>query len=131
MIYVFLLSVLVLSCEKDDTSISQSSITENDVYGSWKVTYLEHADVSELATYIFEFEPNNVLLITKGGNDTSGAWKIMEGSGDLKILIPEKEYPLRTMHSVWKVNSASTEHLQLSEMESEHDYLEKSEFTRL
>jgi hypothetical protein len=130
-IYVFLLSVLVLSCEKDDTAIHQNSISENDILGTWKVTYLEHADVTELSTYQFEFAPNNVLLITKGGNDTSGTWRIMEDSKSLKILIPEKEYPLRTMHSLWKVNSASLGELELSELESENEYLEKSQFTRL
>jgi hypothetical protein len=130
-IYVFLLSLLVLSCEKDDATTHQSSISENDILGTWKVTYLEHADVSELSTYVFEFAPNNVLLITKGGNDTSGPWRIMENSKSLKILIPEKEYPLRTMHSLWKVNSASIGELELSELESENEYLEKSQFTRL
>ncbi|MGB0896316.1 MAG: lipocalin-like domain-containing protein [Flavobacteriaceae bacterium] len=130
-IYVFLLSMLVLSCEKDEATTNQSSITDNDVLGTWKVTYLEHADVSELSTYVFEFAPNNVLQITKGGNDTSGTWRIMEDSKSLKILIPEKTYPLRTMHSVWKVESASTEELHLSEMESELEYLETSQFTRL
>jgi hypothetical protein len=130
-IYIFLLSVLILSCEKDEATTIQNSISENDVFGTWKVTYLEHADVTELSTYIFEFTPNNVLLITKGGNDTSGTWRIMEDSKSLKILIPEKEYPLRTMHSLWKVNSASAQELELSEMESEHEYLETSQFTRL
>lgn len=130
-IYVFLLSILMLSCEKDNATTHESSISENDILGTWKVTYLEHADVTELSTYVFEFTPNNVLLITKGGNDTSGTWRIMEDSKSLKILIPEKEYPLRTMHSLWKVNSATTQELELSELESEHEYLEKSEFTRL
>lgn len=130
-IYVFLLSLLVLSCEKDETTTHQSSITENDVYGTWRVTHLEYADVTELSTYVFEFAPNNVLLITKGGNDTSGTWRIMEDSKSIKILIPEKEYPLRTMHSLWNVNSVSVGELELSEIESEHEYLEKSQFTRL
>ena len=130
-IYVFLLSILMLSCEKDNATTHQSSISENDILGTWKVTYLKHADVTELSTYVFEFTPNNVLLITKGGNDTSGTWRIMEDSKSLKILIPEKEYPLRTMHSLWEVNSATTQELELSELESDHEYLEKSEFTRL
>jgi hypothetical protein len=131
MIYVLLLSVLVLSCEKDDTT-TQQSISENDILGSWKVTYLEHADVSELETYVFEFTPNNILSVTKDSNNTMGTWEIMDGSKDLKILIPEKEYPLRTLHSVWKVNSVSSQELKLSELESEqHEYLEQSQFTRL
>lgn len=132
LIYIFLLSMLVFSCEKDEATTIQNSISNNDVLGTWKVTYLEHADVSELSTYIFEFTPNNILLITKGGIDTTGTWEIMEEAKCLKILIPIKEYPLRTLHSVWKVKSASLEGLRLSEVEeSELGYLETTEFTRL
>ncbi len=130
-ICVFLLSVLMLSCEKDNTVTSENLISENDILGSWRVTYLEHADVSELTTYEFEFTPNNVLLITKEGVSTLGSWEIMQGSKNLNILIPQKDYPLRTMHSLWEVKSASSASLELFETESDHGYLEKSELTRL
>ncbi|MGB1268220.1 MAG: hypothetical protein ACPG45_00620 [Flavobacteriaceae bacterium] len=130
-IYVFLLSVLILSCEKDNVITTENSISKNDILGSWRVTYLEHADVSELSTYEFEFTPNNVLLITKEGVNTYGSWEIMQDSKSLKILIPQKDYPLRTMHSLWNVKSASSTGLELSEKESDHGYLEKSELTRL
>lgn len=130
-VYIFLLSVLVLSCNNDEATLSKESISENDVLGSWKVTYLEHADVSELSTYVFEFTPNNELVITKGGIGTSGTWEIMEDLKSIKILIPKKEYPLRTLHGIWGVNSASSQILKLSEMESEHEFLETSHFTRL
>ena len=39
-IYVFLLSILMLSCEKDNATTHQSSISENDILGTWKVTSL-------------------------------------------------------------------------------------------
>lgn len=130
-VYIFLLSVLVISCSTDDTVQNKKSISENDVLGSWKITYMENADVSELATYVFEFTPEHELLITKGGQDVSGTWQIMEDAKSIKILIPEKEYPLRTLHSLWTVNAVMEQELKLSKAENQQGITEVSHFTRL
>lgn len=129
--YVFLLSVLVLSCEKDEVTPHQEVLSKNDMLGTWKVSYLEHADVTELSDYVFDFNPDNELVITKNEEVTLGTWEIRSNGKELKILIPEKEYPLRTLHSEWHVNNASVENIKLTETNSDNGFLEKSHFARL
>jgi len=130
-IYIFLLSVLVLSCEKDEVTQEQSKISESDVIGSWRVSYLEHGDVSDLIGYEFSFNADNELVITKDDFVTIGSWELINNSNQIKILIPEKEYPLRTLHSEWGVKSSTGQEIKLLEMNSDNDFLEKSHFTRL
>lgn len=131
-VYVFLLSILVLSCEKDEAITEDEAVLKSEMLGSWKVSYLEHADVSLLSGYVFDFNTEDKLVIKKLGEENIyGTWCLLDSGKKIKILIPEKGYPLRTLHSEWGVNLATTQQLKLTEVNSENDFLEKSNFTRI
>lgn len=130
-VYVFLLSILVLSCEKEEAITEEEAVSKNEMLGSWKVSYLEHADVSALADYVFDFNLDEELVVRRAGQENIyGSWRLLNSGKEIKILIPEKDYPLRTLHSVWRVNLATTQQLKLTEVSSENDFLEKSKLTR-
>ncbi len=76
------LSVLLISCGKDDTTsttatISTAAIISTATSGNWRITYYydtDHEETTNYSGYVFTFSANNVVTAVKNGQTVSGTW---------------------------------------------------------
>lgn len=91
-IHLFIFSVLILSCKKDDSnsSISTSNVTSTVSTGTWRVTYYwdtDHEETSNFNGYNFTFNPNGNITAIKAATTINGTWSTRNDDSKIKLVL--------------------------------------------
>ena len=93
---VLLLSIGLFSCQKDNNSSTNSSITTVNLSatattGTWRITYYydtDHEETANYAGYAFTFAANNVITASKQGSTTiTGSWTTGLDDSKVKLIL--------------------------------------------
>lgn len=91
-IHLFIFSVLLLSCKKDDSnsSISTSNVAATISSGNWRVTYYwdtDHDETTNFSGYSFVFNSNGTMTATKAANTVTGTWTTRNDDSKIKLVL--------------------------------------------
>ncbi|MEE4177569.1 MAG: hypothetical protein V2I46_08665 [Bacteroides sp.] len=117
---LFVLSLALLSCSKDDsaTDNTPAQVEDNFSSGSWKVTFFEEDGVNQTGYfdgYNFSFSTNNTVVATNGSNTVNGTWSTFEDSGSTKfdLNFTASSGPFEEISEDWRVISNSSTKIEL------------------
>ena len=95
-LFLLLITVGLFSCQKDDDTNSNSTITTVNLAatastGTWRITYYydtDHEETSNYAGYAFTFAGGNVLTATQAGSPTvTGTWTTGKDDSKVKLIL--------------------------------------------
>ncbi len=118
---ILLALVALLSCDDDNSSINQGSVTETMKKGTWRVTsFIE--DVNDethyFTGYTFTFGASNVLTATKSANTYSGTWVVTNSSSSgtkfiINFSIPPAPSDFDELNDDWNVLTMTDSKIEL------------------
>lgn len=118
---ILLALVALLSCDDDNSSINQGSVTDTMKRGTWRVTsFIEDGndETYYFTGYTFTFGSSNVLTATKNTNTYSGTWVVTNSSSSgtkFKITFPIPPAPadFDELNDDWNVLTMTDSKIEL------------------
>jgi hypothetical protein len=93
--------------------------------GNWRISYYHEGDDDETIVYngyVFTFNTNNTITITKNSSTFTGTWLFYEEDGVDIVEIDFEDDPLDDLDDDWELLEFSTTLIQLKE-EGDNEYL--------
>jgi hypothetical protein len=92
-LWILILGFVSFGCDDDDddsSDLTASIISGTVTSGTWRVSFYKDRDddeTSNYAGYSFAFASAGIVVATKSGVDTEGAWSSSESDGKVKLVL--------------------------------------------
>lgn len=112
--------IFLISCKKDDFSLTPSGTSNTVQQGNWRVTFFEedgNNETSHFSGYQLEFNNNGTVVASGNGSDINGNWSTGSDDSHVKLVLDfGASTPFDELNDDWHVINQSENKIQMEDV---------------